>query len=153
MRGRKPQPTELKIIRGNPGKRPLNNDEPKPKKNIPDPPEHIQGDAKKEWDRITQELYKVGLITDVDCVAMAAYCQCYQRWIQAEEGITKSGLMVKTTNGNIIQSPLVGIANKSMLMMHKFLVEFGMTPSSRTRIGKSGDGQKENSFTKNKAKA
>ena len=33
-----------------------------------------------------------------------------------------------------IQNPLVGIANRAMELMHKFLGEFGLTPSSRTRL-------------------
>jgi len=134
MRGAKPQPTALKIMKGNPGKRPLNKNEPQPEKKIPKAPDHIIGEAKKEWNRITRELFSIGLITEVDRVALAAYCQCYQRWVEAEEGIVESGLMIKTTNGNVIQSPLVGIANRSMQMMHKFMVEFGMTPSCRTRL-------------------
>ena len=39
-----------------------------------------------------------------------------------------------TSNGNIIQNPLVGIANKSLELMHKYLTEFGMSPSSRTQM-------------------
>jgi P27 family predicted phage terminase small subunit len=53
--------------------------------------------------------------------------------------------MVKTTNGNIIQSPLVGIANKSLQMMHKFLIEFGMTPSARSKVSVP-KGPKKNDF-------
>ena len=35
MRGRKPVPTALKKLRGNPGKRPLNDAEPKPDVVVP----------------------------------------------------------------------------------------------------------------------
>ncbi|MEQ8198694.1 MAG: phage terminase small subunit P27 family, partial [Clostridiaceae bacterium] len=32
QRGRKPKPTAIKVLEGNPGKRPLNKNEPKPEK-------------------------------------------------------------------------------------------------------------------------
>ena len=134
MPGRKPQPTKLKVLHGNPGKRELNKNEPQPEIMIPSPPEHLNDAAKEEWDRVSGELYTLKLLSSIDRSALAAYCQAYGRWVSAEKGIESKGLLVKTTNGNVIQSPLVGIANKSLLIMHKFLVEFGMTPSSRSRI-------------------
>ena len=39
MKGRKPVPTHLKVLRGNPGKRRLNNGEPLPIGDLVDPPE------------------------------------------------------------------------------------------------------------------
>jgi P27 family predicted phage terminase small subunit len=44
------------------------------------------------------------------------------------------GLIIKTTNGNAIQNPLIGIANKAHNDMVRYVVEFGMTPSARSRI-------------------
>ena len=38
MRGRRPNPTRLKLLTGNPGKRPLNPDEPKPQIAVPECP-------------------------------------------------------------------------------------------------------------------
>ena len=134
MAGRKPTPTNLKLLKGNPGKRPINKNEPKPDPGIPAPPDHLCRHALVEWGRITGELFRLGLLTDVDRAALAAYCQTYGRWIEAEDSIKTQGLTITTTNGNEIQNPLVGIANKSLELMHKFLTEFGMTPSSRTKV-------------------
>jgi hypothetical protein len=40
MRGRRPKPTPVKVLTGNPGKRPLNKNEPRPDVLIPEcPPE------------------------------------------------------------------------------------------------------------------
>jgi hypothetical protein len=41
------------------------------------------------------------------------------------------GLMIKTSNGNAIQNPLVGTANKAAADMVRYAAEFGMTPSAR----------------------
>ena len=58
-----------------------------------------------------------------------------------------AGLLVKTTGDNIIQNPLVGIANKAMSDMVRYAAEFGMTPSARVRLnGSGGGGAQENPF-------
>ena len=46
-RGRKPTPTAIKVLEGNPGKRPLNANEPKPKKKAPRCPSWLEDEAKK----------------------------------------------------------------------------------------------------------
>jgi alpha-tubulin suppressor-like RCC1 family protein len=46
-----------------------------------------------------------------------------------------SGLLVRTTNGNLIQNPLVGIRRRAAEDMVKLGVQFGMTPASRKRLG------------------
>lgn len=87
-------------------------------------------------------LHKIGLLSEVDRAALAAYAQAYGRWVQAERAIAKmaekdqltGGLMIKTSNGNAIQNPLVGTANKAASDMMRYAAEFGMTPSARTRI-------------------
>ena len=52
----------------------------------------------------------------------------------AEKDQLTGGLMIKTSNGNAIQNPLVGTANKAAADMMRYAAEFGMTPSARTRI-------------------
>lgn len=142
MRGRKPTPTHLKLIKGNPGKRSLNPNEPKPELARPMPPTFLSDDAKVEWGRVVDRLFELGLMTDLDRAALAAYCQAYGRWAQAERALAEMGrqdqltgaLMIKTKNGNAIQNPIVGTANHAMAEMMRYATEFGMTPSARTRI-------------------
>lgn len=142
MRGRKPTPTHLKIVAGNPGKRALPKHEAKVARALPSPPPHLADDAKVEWGRVAEELYKIGLLSSVDRAVLAAYCQAYARWAQAERAINEmgkadvltAGLMIKTTNGNAIQNPLVGTANKAATDMVRYAAELGMTPSARSRI-------------------
>jgi len=79
-------------------------------------------------------LFNLGLLTQIGGAALASYCESYGRWRQAEEDLADSGLLLKNTGGNVIQNPLVGIANQAQRDMVKILVEFGMTPSSRSRV-------------------
>ena len=135
-RGPAPKPTNLKLLQGNPGKRKLNEDEPKYEcsDEIINPPPFLSRYAKKEWKRIIPLLKKNGIISDVDVNTLAAYCQSYHRWIEAEKAVRTYGLTTVTDKGNIIQRPEVGIANKAMEAMVKYAKEFGLTPSSRTNL-------------------
>ena len=55
-RGRKPKPTAIKVLEGNPGKRPLNKFEPAPEKKAPPCPEWLNGEAKAEWERLADKM-------------------------------------------------------------------------------------------------
>jgi len=76
--------------------------------------------------------------------SLAAYCQSYGRWAQAETDLKDQGLTITTTNGNIIQNPLVGIANQAMEHMRKHLANFGMSPADRAKVS-AAEGDKKKS--------
>ncbi len=133
-RGRKPKPTAMKVLEGNPGKRPLNLAEPHPEKKLPDCPDWLEDEAKAEWERLAVPLYNIGLLTELDMAAFASYCQAYARWKEAEEFISQHGSIVKTKTGYWQQVPQVSIARANQAMMLKAAAEFGLTPSARSRI-------------------
>lgn len=146
-RGPASKPTALKVLQGNPGKRELNKSEPEFTKteNIK-PPTFLSRYAKKEWKRIVPLLEKNGLLTEADISTLAAYCQSYHRWIEAEKLIRTYGYTVETDKGNIIQRPEVGIANKAMEQMVRYGKEFGLTPSSRTSLHADKPDEQEDPF-------
>src|ERR1700689_5052301 len=117
MRGRRPKPTRMKLLTGNPGKRPLNIHEPKPVPVVPDCPAELGPVARREWDRLAGELGKLKLLTALDRAALAAYCGAYALWAEATEAIQKFGTMVKSPSGFPIQSPYVSIANRQAEIM------------------------------------
>lgn len=142
QRGVKPQPTQVKVIRGNPGKRPLNEAEPKPRRLIPDPPRDLTDEAQIEWHRVSVELDQLGLLTGIDRAALAGYCDAWGRWVYARRLIVRAaeeypkyeGLIIFSAKNNPITNPALGIANKAMADVMRYCVEFGMTPSARSRI-------------------
>lgn len=135
VRGPKPKPTQFKVLHGNPGKRPLNEREPQPESVVPDCPEHLDAEAQREWARISVELHAMGVIAKVDRAALAAYCTAWGRWVKAEGALAKSGEILKSKKTEeYYQNPYLAVANRAMKQMKEFLVEFGMTPSSRTRL-------------------
>jgi P27 family predicted phage terminase small subunit len=134
MRGRKPKPTRLKVLTGNPGKRPLNVAEPRPEVAIPDCPAELGETARREWNRLVGELAALKLLTNFDRVALAAYCGAYALWAEATEAIQKYGVMINSPFGYPVQSPYVSVANRQAEIMMRIASEFGFTPASRSRI-------------------
>lgn len=132
--GRKPKPTHLKVIQGNPGKRALPKGEPKPLAGKPTCPSHLDAEAKREWRRMVRDLEAMGLLTKVDRAALALYCQAWARWVKAVGQIEAHGEVVETGNGSVKLSPWVTVANTASKEMRALLVEFGLTPSSRSRV-------------------
>lgn len=141
--GTKPKPITLKLLEGNPGKRKLNMNEPKPVPIAPECPDWLLDDAKEEWKTMSVILEQLGLLTIVDKAAFAGYCQNYAKWKKAEEFIKKHGFTYKypkkDKDGNVVSIyiapfPEVAIARASLEQVRQFCVEFGLTPSSRGRI-------------------
>lgn len=134
MRGRKAKPTAVKELEGNPGKRKLNKQEPKPETAIPACPPHIKGVARTEWTRITTELHALKIIARIDRAALVAYCQAWADYVKACKKVEKEGEVIISDKGGMYQNPWVSIKNSSMDRLVKISAEFGMTPSSRARV-------------------
>ncbi len=138
-RGPPPKPTRLKLLEGNPGKRRLNRREPKPRLEAPRCPVWLSEEAKTVWRRTVLELKRAGVLTVVDGDALAAYCQTYARWKAAEEFLANHGDVypLRDENGRIKymqQFPQVSIARNLLHLLRGYQQEFGLTPSSRSRI-------------------
>lgn len=143
MAGRKPKPTNVKKLEGNPGKREMNTSEPTPPSDLPTCPVWLLPEAKREWRRLAKVMNQMGVLSKVDRAAFAAYCQSYARWKEANEHIAEEGSTFVTDKGYQQQTPWVGIANTAQSMMMKAASEFGLTPSSRSRIVAGGGGSAE----------
>jgi P27 family predicted phage terminase small subunit len=147
LRGPAPRPTALRVLEGNPSKRPLNRSEPKPRAKTPPCPDHLDELAKAEWKRLVRIIRHMRLLTEADYMALANLCQAYSRMVKAERKLAEAGLLYKTQSGYVQQSPLLSVINTSVETITKLCREFGLTPSSRSRIqlmssegAQSGDG-------------
>ncbi len=114
-KGRKPIPTALKLIQGTLRKERINKHEPDIKTKMPACPAWLNVEAKKEWKRLIKELNKYGIATGFDFIALATLCQMWGEYIE----------------GAKVGEP-VGAAH--VTQMRLLLVEFGMTPSSRSKV-------------------
>ncbi len=129
IRGRKPKPTALKIINGNPGHRALNKNEVQVCSGVPECPEWIEGEAKKEWDRVTTIHSQSGIIAPIDGSQLAVYCQLYGEFVNAQ------------------REKLPFTAN--MISQMRALAScFGLEPSSRARLSGVAAGKQTNKWSK-----
>lgn len=148
QRGPAPKPTAIKQLQGNPGKRPLNANEPRPPSSDRPPavPRWLSEEAKKEWRRHAGPLWKADLLTDADHDVLALYCETFATWLKAEAVVRKEGMVVRTSFGNLVQNPYLSIANRAKKDAMLLMRELGMTPAARSRIGIVGGGDEEPSL-------
>lgn len=138
MSGPPKKPTAWRRMEGNRGKRAWNHAEPKPPEGTPDCPDHLSEEAKAEWHRLVDTLVGMGVLTIVDRAVLAAYCQAYGRWVEAERKLQETPVLFKTPSGYVQQSPWLNIANRQMELMGRYMAEIGLTPASRSRIATIG---------------
>lgn len=145
QRGPKPLPANVHLLNGNRSKLSASRllDSVRPEVSIPEPPDHLLPDAVAEWHRITVELKQLGLVTEIDRAALAVYCQAYARWVESErklKALGDLGMVESTPSGYRQIGVWLQISNRAVEQMHKFLAEFGMTPSARSRVTPSPQG-------------
>jgi P27 family predicted phage terminase small subunit len=126
----------MKVLAGNPGRRPLNKREPKPKIEKPSCPKHLKGEARREWTRQVKHLYALGCLAAQDRAALAVYCSLWARVVEGEEKLAEPGvsLVYKNSSGNYVKNPWVAIVADAAREMRMMAAEFGFTPASRSRI-------------------
>lgn len=146
-RGRKPKPTAQKRLAGNPGQRPLNENEPQftELKNV-EPPEWMPELAVIMWQTVMPDLLKTKVLTVPDLHNVEAFCMAYCRWRQAEEDINTNGITIHTEK-TVIKNPAVTVVNEAKKQMMQFGSLLGLDPSSRSRLtGAAQDNTPTNPF-------
>jgi P27 family predicted phage terminase small subunit len=164
LRGPAPKPTALRILEGNRSKSPLNAREPQFDSQIPICPPHLDAQAKKEWARLAPALVQVKILTEVDYMALGNLCQAYSTMAQAQKLLNKQGILLEqkiktpkdqgidelvdgkkpkkkpgrpkreSSGGIFYQNPLLTVVNRQAEIIVKYCREFGLTPSSRSRL-------------------
>lgn len=146
MPGPAPTPTSLKKLRGNPGKRPLRDNEPRPGEFCAEPPKSFDKTGIAEWFRITAILKPLGLLTEADYLALETLCWSYQLVCRARRQLAKEKLRITSESGWSQANALLGIINQQTAVVNKMMAEFGMTPASRSRISVPPEKPKANKF-------
>ena len=137
--GTKPQPTALKLLKGNPGRRKLPRREPKPDPSMPVCPTWLDPVAKRQWAKLAPELNRMGVLAKIDGNLLARYCQTWSQWRKMIEWVQKHGetTPIKSEEGRVTghkRNPQTEIAKGLSEMLTRLEPELGMTPSGRTRL-------------------
>lgn len=137
MRGRKTKPTHLKLLEGNPGKRAINKNEPKPIGDLCDPPSWMTNQQKDGWNYAITHAPQ-GMLKMIDQSALSVWVIAEDMHRDASKKVQTLGMLVKSPAGMPMQSPYLCILNKQAQIMLKAAEQLGFTPASRPRIT-SGD--------------
>ncbi len=138
--GPKPKPSAMKDLAGNPGKRPLNENEPKPQVvNLPPPRGRLPKHARDLWKSLAPKLANLGILTEVDAAAFEFLCIHYGFAVEAGIDVwdPKTGSIqftVESAQGGEKKNPVFQIFKENSTMFKQFASEFGLTPSSRARL-------------------
>ena len=135
-KGRKRIPSKILEITGGTLRthRPAPKNEPDPPAKMPPCPKHLDKEAKKEWKRSGKILQTIGLMTELDMMILAAYCEAYSRWTQATIKIQETGMVYQKKDGSPGFNPYLRIARDAYDQMIKAGVQIGMSPSSRSGL-------------------
>ena len=102
---------------------------------IPKPPKFLSAAARREWRRISSELFELKLLSNIDTTALAAYCDFFVQFIEARKQVEEHGMVMEVGEQGYQQiSPYFTAMLKLADQVKKYLVEFGMTPSSRSGL-------------------
>ena len=138
------KPTQLKIIEGNPGKRPLPDDEPKPRPTMPECPDGLDDGAKEVWSQYAPIIHRMGLLTEVDGESFGYVCQIMSRirfiWSELKKPDVKPMVIYSTMDSagnehvNVKLHPLLVEERHLMEKFRMWASEFGLTPRGRTGL-------------------
>ena len=146
-RGRKPLPTHLKLVTGNPGKRAINRQEPKAPLGRPSCPAHASDKARETWGYVCGLLEDMGILATTDALAIEMLCEAYADFVAASKALKDFGsdfYETATESGSIMYRAHPALAKKQDAdrRIRGWLAEFGLTPSARSRIKLGGDADK-----------
>lgn len=132
------KPTELKKIENNPGKRPINHDEPEPTLGMPPMPDGLSPNAKRAWTRIGKLVEDMGVMTHADSLALERLAGIYSEMISYQKLIESRGEIIETgrDNGDMVvkANPAVAMLADADRRFRNYLNDFGLTPASRSKV-------------------
>lgn len=133
--GRRAKPTALKLVEGNPGKRPLNTKEPTPKNMLAkkDAPKTMGMVGKIIWVKVLKEAPD-GMLSSLDFAELERFCNAYEYYNSAKDKVDTIGLVVMLPNGTEVPNAFLQVMNKQGEIMSSAASKLGLTPADRQRL-------------------
>jgi len=119
-RGRKPTPRGIKLLKGNPGRRPIA-PEPEFQPGVPERPPFLDSVARAEWDYIVAELGPARVLVKAERIVLAGYCCAVSRALRAERRAERDATQEAR-------------AERAWDAVRKFAAVFGIGPAERARL-------------------
>jgi P27 family predicted phage terminase small subunit len=142
--GRTPTPTSLKVIRGNPGQRPINSSEPSAPPADLTPPDVLSEHGVEVWSEMAPLLARMGVFTQADRFLLTRYCLLQEQFSAVVKHVREHGMTQLTSTG-YSQLTAEGSLFKTLPAdLLKIEQQFGMTPAARSSIKVSNAAAQEN---------
>lgn len=143
------QPAALKLLTGRaPGKDTAGREVKAPpafRRIAPKPPAWLSREAAAEWKRVTPGLTRLDLLKEEDRAALAAYCETWATFVDAQRALTKHGLTYDAKQGTIAR-PEVAIARAAAKELRAWANQFGLTPVAENALGKAAEDDDDDTF-------
>ena len=135
--GAKPKPNEQKAVGSNKSGYDRNIQPPDIEPDKPDPPKWIIDDtvALAEWQRVVPRMDKQKILAQEHRAALAMLCHNWSMYCQAKDVFNETGFVIESGQSRV-KNPVISAMNEAFNRWHKMCMEFGLTPSARTRIDK-----------------
>lgn len=133
-------PSALRALTGNPGRRPLNQNEPRPPTGEPPMPAGLDRFGRAAWKRTAPMLARMGVLTQADGDVLALYCDAYSQWRRSSAALQR----IEPTAPEFRK--LAVTAEKARDQMRLLAGEFGLTPSSRSRMHITPQAEEDDGF-------
>jgi P27 family predicted phage terminase small subunit len=142
--GHNRKPTAVKKLEGNAGHRTLNESEPTPAPGEPKMPAGMSTQAQRFWGELLPVVTGMKVMTPADAVALGQLCMALDRRMQAEEAISKHGILIAELGadgktGKVKMNPAVRVASDAERHVRAYLSAFGLEPSARSKISTPND--------------
>ncbi len=135
-RGPPPAPAAVKRLLGNPGKRKIRPDLPAPPGTPPMPKRLlVEPVAVEKWNELVPILVQLGTLTMADGEALATLCEVYAATQACLLELRATGPVMRTDLGGVKPNPAGPLYRSLVALQASLMGEFGLTPSSRTRLG------------------
>lgn len=136
MPGPSATPTAIKQLQGNPGRRRLNEDEPR------SPPLSVNAPEWVEQDELVKEFYyavgntvrAMNVAQESDAPALELLSICLAEVRRAYQQLGEDGRTDYTAQGGETPSAHFKIMSKMIAQAMSIMKEFGMTPAARSRV-------------------
>jgi P27 family predicted phage terminase small subunit len=141
--GRRPKPTALKVLQGNPGKRPLNGLEPKPPAGLVVKPK-LSPMAAVVWDELAPLAQAMGTLTTADIRSFGTLCELQATFTLATQEkyreaftpfmVTTAVDSAGTEHMNVKEHPAIKLERDTAAALRPYYEKFGLEPVGRARI-------------------
>lgn len=139
--GPRPKSAEQRRQAGNPGNRPINENEPAPVAGAPPKPDHLDEVASQTWDWLVDKLDETRTLRTCDQSVMTRYCIAWSRNVALAKAIHRQN-MVDSVGGIIAMSDkgqtYISASASAESMYSKMLADaekkLGLSPADRLGI-------------------